>query len=191
MSDGPHRSLDMRKAWKTLAQLADTPAFQLPEVTTALTTALSEDWGEEVDPALLASLRRTLAECGQASLFEGDTIRDKLQSIRREAAGRPLALTLTECAERVVTNGLVGDAALEEAARKALSLHITRGIRQVEEHYLRKVEAPRATEVRQRAEGAAQQCSLDVIARRLTNLEPGQLPHRSDKKDGVDDGVPL
>ncbi|MGE3712096.1 MAG: hypothetical protein AB7G35_20820, partial [Hyphomicrobiaceae bacterium] len=44
MSDGPHRSLIMSKAWKRLAERADIKAFDPAEVCAAVPTALAEDW---------------------------------------------------------------------------------------------------------------------------------------------------
>lgn len=190
MSDGPHRSLPMRKPWRSVAELADTPAFTPPEIVPHLVDALSADWREEVSASFLTSLRKFLIESAQLVLFPQQR-RDELQRLRHEAVGQPLSLTLVECADRVTAKGAVGESAMELVAQKALALHVTRGIRSVEEHYLREAEAPRAHTVRQRAEEAAQSCNLDALARKLTGLDSGPAPHPSEKKDGVDDGVPL
>jgi hypothetical protein len=180
----------MREGWKAFAQLADTPAFQASEVTSALVEALSEDWREEVAPEVLSRLRDALADSRQTGIF-GRDFGSRLEDLRRHAAGKPLALTLIECADRVAAKGQSGDEALELAARKALDLRVSRGIRQVEEHYLRKVDEPRATNVRERCEQATNEAALDGLARTLTNIDPNAAPARVLKKDGVDDGVPL
>jgi hypothetical protein len=180
----------MRQGWKGFAELADTPAFQTPEVARALVDALSEDWREEVAPEVLSELRAALANSRQSAMFGGD-LGSRLEDLKRAAIGKPLASTLIECAERVAAQGHWGDGALELAAQKALELRVTRGIRQVEEHYLRKTDQPRATNVRERCEQAADGTALSGLARSLTRIDPAAAPPKAAKKDGVDDGVPL
>jgi len=180
----------MRKGWKAFAELADTPAFQTPEIAAALVDALSEDWREEVSPEVLNGLREALANSRQTGAF-GTDLSSRLDELRRTATGKPLALTLIECADQIAAKGQSGDDALEHAARKALDLRISRGIRQVEEHYLRKTDEQRAASVRGRCEQAADGTSIDGIARSLTKIDPGAAPERASKKDGIDDGVPL
>lgn len=180
----------MREGWKAFAGLADTPAFQGPEVTTALIEALSEDWREEVAPEMLESLSDALAESRQTGMF-GRDLGSRLDDLKRAATGKPLALALIECANQVAAQGNSGDHALEAAARKALDLRVSRGVRQVEEHYLRKTDEPRATNVRDRCEQAADSQALDGLARSLTKIDLKAAPAKAPKKDGVDDGVPL
>ncbi|MBS0251113.1 MAG: hypothetical protein JSR78_08610 [Proteobacteria bacterium] len=190
MSDGPHKSLPMRKAWKRVAEEADTEAFSPEEIVPRVVKALSDDWREEVSDDQLRALRTYLADSDQLPLFSEQRT-EMRERLRHEAAGRPLGLTLIECVEKALARGLSGEAALEAAALAALSMHVTRGIRQVEEHYLREASAPRANSVRQKAESAAGICQLDALARRLIGLDGGPSPHRAEKKDGLDDGVPL
>lgn len=180
----------MRPGWKNLAELADTPAFSIPQVTQAVIGALSEDWREEVGPDVLEGLRKVLADSRQGALFANQTAAD-LDSLRGIAAGRPLALTLIECASQASANGLTGEAALESAASQALALGVSRGIRQVEEHYLRNSDSPRATNVRERSEEAAGNSGLDKLARYLTKIDPSAAPEKPSKRDDVDDGVPF
>ena len=44
MSDGPHSTLNMRRAWKKTAERADNTAYTLDEVGEALRDALERDW---------------------------------------------------------------------------------------------------------------------------------------------------
>lgn len=180
----------MREGWKAFAGCADTAAFQQPDLTGALVEALSEDWREEVAPDVLSGLRSALADSQQTGML-GRDLGSRLDELKRAATGKPLALTLIECADRVASQGHSGDEALERAARKALDLRVSRGVRQVEEHYLRKTDEPRATNVRERCEQAADSQALDGLARSLTKIDPKAAPAKAPKKDGVDDGVPL
>lgn len=190
MCDGPHRSLNMRKGWKELARMADTPAFAVDDIVPQLVAALSEDWREEVGAPLLGQLRKVLIHDDQNLLFGDQTVED-MRRLRNEAAGQPLALTLIECAERVAVQGAAGEQALEQAARKALDMRITRGLRQVEEHYLRKTDADRAGDLRGRGERAAQNCQTEALARSLVGSKSDPSLKDPGKQDGIDDGVPL
>lgn len=190
MSDGPHRSLPMRSRWKAFAKTADKPAFDTATVAEKALQALSQDWREEVSADVLSGVRKTLDAMGQADMFNQDKSA-MFDGLRDLAAGQPLARTLIECAAKVATRGMVGDAAFEEAAMRALSMRMTRGLRQVEEHYLRKAPVPRAVNVRERGEAAARHLDVRSLARRLTKLDKGGVKPRARKLDGLDDGVSL
>ena len=88
MSDGPHRSLPMRKGWKRVAQSADNPAFGTDEIRDAILPALEEDCRGEISPEFLSGLRSVCAD-QEASLFKNDAgpSREGL----RNAAGAGLA----------------------------------------------------------------------------------------------------
>lgn len=180
----------MRKAWKKTAEEADKAAFSPADIVPRIIDALSQDWREEVSSDQLRSLRSFLKDSDQLPLFSEQRT-EALDQLRHDAAGRPIGLTLIECVEQAAARGMSGDAALEAAATTALSMHVTRGIRQVEEHYLRETRAQRAQSVRNKAEAAAGQCQLGTLAQRLTGLATGPSPHRAEKKDGLDDGVQL
>src|SRR5713101_9857445 len=101
MSDGPHRSLPMRKGWKRVAESADNDAFGTDEIRDAILPALEEDCRGEISPEFFGSLRRVCAD-QEASLFEND-VTPSLEALR-SAAGAGLG--------RVVLNY-----ALQQAAR--------------------------------------------------------------------------
>ena len=48
MSNGPHRSLNMRRGWRQFAERAGNAAFTDGEHSDALAVALECDWSEEV-----------------------------------------------------------------------------------------------------------------------------------------------
>lgn len=190
MSDGPHKSLPMRKPWKGVAEVADSDASTMPEVLPRLLNALSADWREEINAGLIANLRNIFDGADQLAMFP-EQRRAQLEGLAREATGRPLAQILIECADRALAAGLYGVAALEDTAQRALELRVRRGIRQVEEHYLRKSNEPRAARVRDKLEAAAAACDLGSWGRRLTGIEHGATTVRAIKQDGLDDGAPL
>jgi hypothetical protein len=48
MSDGPHRSLPMRRGWKRVAERGDKRAYASEEVSEAIIVALEQDCRQEM-----------------------------------------------------------------------------------------------------------------------------------------------
>lgn len=190
MSDGPHRSLNMRSGWKQLAERADNPAFPVEEVGYTLQTALSQDWRKEVSEGFFRRIQNILNECQDSFLFS-EQKREQLESLRGEAAGYPLRSVLLDCTIRAVAEGYSGEEAFTKALCDALAKRKTSGGRQVEEHYWRKSTQGRATHVRQRIEDSNTPPDMERFARHLTGLDKAERLHPPAKKTDIDDGVPL
>ncbi|MDZ7840384.1 MAG: hypothetical protein U5R46_06115 [Gammaproteobacteria bacterium] len=189
MSDGPHRTLAMRRGWQQLAERVAKQAFAPHEVSEALPLALQQDWNEEISQRLGRQLRTILCE-GQAPLFKDQNL-EQLKALRQEAAGSPLGCTLVDCAVQSVTRGAEGETALREAAANALLDRANRGARQVEEHYRRESGEASASHVRERLDSGIAQFDIDSIAGRLVGLDEGEQLRVIPKKPGLDDGVEL
>ncbi len=69
MSDGPHRSLPMRRRWQLVAERADKRSYTVAEISDALVPALEQDCRDELSPEFIAGLRRVAEE---PSLFSDD-----------------------------------------------------------------------------------------------------------------------
>ena len=187
MADGPHRSLNMRRAWKQLAERADQTSFEPEDVLVTLPAALEQDWRAEVPQSLCRKIQGVLNN-SQGTLFAD--VLTRLESLRTHAIGLPLSDTLLDCTMMAINDGYSGEAALTEGARVALSCRAASGARQVEEHYFRKSTEHRATHVRQRIESAISQSDLVATARRVTTVDT-QGPRATLRKTGIDDGVRL
>ncbi len=48
MSDGPHRSLRKRLAWRKVAEVSDNRAFTREEIAEKVARALADDWRTDV-----------------------------------------------------------------------------------------------------------------------------------------------
>jgi len=189
MSDGPHRSLNMRRGWKRLAEVADNRNFTPEEVCERLPKPLGADWRREVPESLCRSVRNVLGE-DQDTLF-GDPRLARLETLRRETAALPMAGVFLDCAIEAASKGLAGDAALREAACNTLVDRATRSTRQVEEHYRRKSTDGRASHVRERFEDAILRSNMSALAGRLTGIDKGGHSRSPRKRTAIDDGVPL
>jgi hypothetical protein len=188
MSDGPHRSLSMRRRWKKAAEHADRPASTADEVAASVRHALTDDWQLDVAPGLLKSVCNVLDE-QQSSLFSDQTLAD-LESLRRTAAGCELAQAFIDCVVHEVLRGGKGLAAADAAAENALRMWVGRCGRSVEEHYLRESTLHRAERVRRRIQEGFASAQIGMVARALVRGSDN-IPAGPAKQQDLDDGVSL
>ena len=189
MSDGPHKSLKMRPAWKKLAEYADKEAFAAEEVGDALSEALERDWRAEIPESLRRQVQTILHDdqddlfCNQRAL--------KLEALMSLTSGYPFATIFIEYAIQAAEKGLSGDEAVQEATSYALTDRAKRGARQVEEHYHRKSTVRRATHVRERIKQGFAKADLGGITNRLIGVDRRGRAQPIAKQTGLDDGVGL
>jgi len=188
MSDGPHRSLPMRPAWKRLAERADNRSFTAEQVAESVYPALADDWRAEVSASLVEAVASVLDGSSQAGLFAGDA--DELGRLRA-ACDSPLASTFVDAARDALADGLRGQQAIEQCVEAALQDRALREIRSVEEHYLRKSDRDRAGHVRARLEGSVAFTSFGELARAISQGVALGRRFKPVKRDGLDEGVPL
>jgi hypothetical protein len=176
----------MRRPWKTVAEYADNAAFEVEEIREFILPALENDCQREIRREFLDDLRKVCAD-QEASLFKTN-MRPVLEGLRRTANVGMECLVLDH-AIHVAANGTSGRVA-EKAVGQALNDRGASGIKQVEEHYLRKSSAKRAHNVRDRMEQAVTGTDFESMARRL--LDGRQKSARKpSKRQGLDDGVKL
>lgn len=187
MSDGPHRSLKMRRGWKKLAEWGANKAFAPDEIRDALPQALEQDWRAEVSESFCSKLKDVVAD-GQNSLF-GDQKVEKLEALRAEIAGLNLANTLLDLTIKAVAGGNTGEEVVARAAADALLDRAARGARHVEEHFLRESTAKSAAHVRSRIEEGIAASNMMGIAKWCLGSEKKIQPPA--KRSGLDDGVQL
>lgn len=188
MSDGPHRSLNMNRPWKRVAEYADNVAYSLHEVAEAFLPALEHSCREEVSEEVWGELKRIFGNT-QHRLF-GDQNVQEIEALRSEMAG-PLGCSLVDLAVRAASKGSHGLEALVEITKQALLQRAARGNKQVEEHWYRKSNGKRTDNVRNRLESALNQAALETLARqRLDMIVTPKAPRPSRKRD-LDDGVQL
>jgi hypothetical protein len=188
MSDGPHRSLNMHRSWKRLAEYADNKAHSIDDVASAYLPALAQTCDTEIPPYLLRGLVQLFSE-KQHVLFKGQKS-EEIASLRRGVAGFPLANAILDAAERCEAKGTLGMDALVGVVTDGLVNRAARANRQVEEHYYRRSTEVRSKDVRDRMEKALNSAALESLARQRLNLDGGAKP-RATKQSGLDDGVQL
>lgn len=186
MSDGPHKSLPMRRHWKDLAERAAKAAYSAAEVCEALPHALRKDLRE----APLASIRDILSG-GQGSLFADDKI-ERLEAVRQKSVRSAASNLVIDCAIQSIADGLTGDTAYRATLENACAERVRGGFRSVEEHYLREAGAHSANFVRQRLDAARRQQDFAAVVSGM--MSDGKAPHGGDRlprHTGIDEGPSL
>lgn len=158
MSDGPHKSLPMRRRWKKFAERAARDSYSLDEVASVIPSALMKDFQE----VPLNQVRRILLDEGQIPLFHRDRA-DRLEEVRFSCCGSTAGNMLIDCAIEANANGLTGKAAFDAAVRNALEAYTRGSVHQIEEHYRRK-QPGSEFDVRNRMRAACKQVSFDSLA---------------------------
>lgn len=188
MSDGPHRSLPMKRGWKRVAERADNRAFAPEEISTAIVPALAEDCRDEMSAEFIDSIRGMFEE--QETLLFKDDLKAQVEALR-DQAGCGIGRTLLDNLVQISASDAPGLLALINAMRAALTDRANRCSRQTEEHYCRKSSTPRANNVRARFEQGIAGAALDALARQILRIDARSPARPKLKRQGLDDGVSL
>ena len=187
MTDGPHRSLPMRRHWKDLAERAAKSVFSKEAVREALPYALKKD-AREIP---LERVRDILGGGRQGKLFQEDRIA-QLEDARNNCRGSALGNALINCAIEAVTDGLTGDKACGTALKNAFDEYTRNAFRGVEEHYQREGSDRSARFVRERLDAARRQCDFGGLASEIMSSDkPANSTARLPKHTGIDEGPSL
>lgn len=185
MSDGPHKSLPLRRHWKKFAERAATPSFSPSEVAAALPNALLNDFRE----APMAQVFNIFLGDGQISLFHEDCA-DLLEAVRSCCRGA-VGNILIDCAIEANVDGLTGDLACKTALENALEAYARGTCRSIEEHYKRK-ESRSVANVRDRLKGACSQISFATLASEMMSDKTDRTGQfHLIKRTGIDEGPQL
>lgn len=185
MSDGPHRSLNMRPHWKTTAQRAANLAHSADEVRDTLSQALKKD-------ILAAPINGVRDIMNSDTLFPSMRV-EQLEVLRMRHPRSAAANSLIDCAIEVVSTGVAGEAGATAALSAALDDCARAPLRGIDEHYQREAGARASRTVRARLEEAHGKLDSKSMAREL--LAPSRPPSRRTveipRQTGIDDGPPL
>ncbi len=190
MSDGPYRSLPMRRAWKKVAELAENENFAVHQVTDRVFQAVVKDFRKEVPRDAVTQVQLAFAE-GEEYLFP-DPRAHYLSNARGLVEGSPLGAIFLDCAAQELAEGRAGQQGLLNAVGTAIHERMQREARRIEEHYLRHPDSSRELTVNvcQRIQEAISHVSTDDIARQILGIDPIRRSGAV-RYEGLDDGVPL
>ena len=181
MSDGPHRSLPMRRHWKDFAAQSAKAAFSPDEVSKALPHALKKE--------ILEAPIREIREIMGGSLFPEMRI-ERLDALRQAHRGSAAATHVIDCAVEATARGLTGEAGTHAAVKNAIEDTTRDALRGIEEHYQRETSSRSAGYVRTRLDAARQQLDYDALTRELLSPDKPPSPRSVTlpRHTGVDEG---
>ena len=191
MSDGPHRTLPMRRPWRAVCEIADNAAHALDEVVERIAPALAADARGEISDGFQRQLSRAL-HVGDTQPVLFDDARQTVAALRARA-GSPMEAGLADAIDDALRAGATGLDALRSGMVVALEDRGLAAVRHVEEHYLREVPQKRAVHVRERLE-AGLLGAREAVARLAEDLVTGASAHTRTTivdRSGLDDGVSL
>lgn len=134
MSDGPHRSLPLNRAWRRATEHAENSNFDIQIISKHVEEALEHDLRKMI-PKELRNILQKMALRQQSEL--PDVRPGEMAKLTRLAAGRPLATIVVQCLDRYIKlSGLSSDH-IRGAMEDASSIWIEKRCLQIEEHCAR------------------------------------------------------
>lgn len=189
MSDGPHRSLPMRRPWRELAKRGDQDTYDAEQVAEAAAGALASDFKNEVKWSLLDALKTTFTGRDN-SLGILEIALQELEAAKALAAGSVFGMNAVAWSIELITEGRFGLDAFHEAIGLAAKERGFANVRSVEEHYLREANQRRSNNVGVRLRSAISSLSVGKLGSMLVTPEAVKN-HRARKKTHIDEGVRL
>jgi hypothetical protein len=189
MSDGPHRSLPMRKAWRDLAERGDKLVYDSGQVAEAAKHALVSDFKNEVSYALVKALKDIFIGRDN-SLGLREIAIHQLEEARSLAAGSVFGANAVAWSIALIHEDRFGMEAFHDAIGLAAKERGLANTRSVEEHYLRESSLRRANGVSARLQAAISELSETQLGSMLVDPQPARSRGQQ-RKNGLDDGVSI
>lgn len=192
MSDGPYKSLPMRKAWRDVAERAHKDAFSLEERADGMCAALHDDFKRDVGKATLKAIANVLVETEQGNLF-ADQAGAELEAIRNSQRSTGFCDSIIEHTQVAIHQGLTGEAALVEGLNRAGIDQAQANNRAVEEHYHRDTPtakgAEKAANVRANLDATLQTDRVRAFGLEIIQLTRGEsVSTKLEKNSDLDAG---
>lgn len=189
MSDGPHKSLNMRRAWKRLAKVTDNPNSSDDEIAECFQDAHKKDWKRENCEATVKRIQDIV--CDEQSAMFRDVVVEKLEELRPKIGGSPMGMLLLDCIIDSFSSGNDGTAAVQGGIENTLREWSARHSREMEEHYRRESTDRRAIRLRDRYEASAANANFRELAESVVRPSKSDKGTSPRKRTDLDDGVGL
>jgi hypothetical protein len=194
MSDGPYRSLDMRKAWRDVAERAHKDAFTLEERADAMCAALHDDLKRDVGKGALKAVGAVLLDQEQGNLLS-DQASAELEAIRGDSRSTGFLDSIIEHTQVALHEGKTGEEALQDGLNRAAIDQARANNRAVEEHYYRDTPtakgAEKAISVRQKLDATLQTERVRGFSAEAIQLMRGEAVSTKLQKDSDIDAGPV
>lgn len=186
MSDGPYKSLPMRKAWRDVAERAHKGAFTLEERADGMCVALHDDLKRDVGRDALKAISSILLDFEQGNLLASQAGAE-LESIRGSFRSTGFLDSIIEHTQVALYQGATGEAALTKGLDCAAIDQAHANNRSVEEHYYRDTPtakgAEKAVSVRQNLDETLQTERVRSFGSEVVQLMRGETVSTKLQKD--------
>ena len=194
MSDGPYRSLPMRKAWRDVAERAHKDAFTLEERADGMCVALHDDFRRDVGKDALNAIGAVLLDSEQGNLLASQAGAE-LEAIRSDFRSSGFLDSVIEHTQVALHQGETGEAALTEGLNRAAIDQARANNRSVEEHYHRDTPtakgAEKAVSVRQNLDATLHTERVRGFGTEVVQLMRGETVSTKLQKDSDLDAGPV
>ena len=192
MSDGPYKSLPMRKPWRTVTEYAHKDSFTPDECASAMRSALHHDFSRDVPQDMLKAVASVLLENEQGNLLP-NLAHQELENIRYRFPSSALGDAVIEDTQAALQMGKTGEAAWAEGLTRAALNHADGSIRAVEEHYRsepQKFQSEQKTvNVRERLAETLRTEVVKGVGQEVVAMHKGEkINTKLSKEDGLDSG---
>lgn len=162
MTDGPYRSLSLKRHWKGFARRADIEVYSLEERRQYLLTAVKKEFSESV----LTATRDILNDKG---FFHSIDSIKLIEAIRKDCRGSTADNTFLNNIVYELSKGRTGEMALQSALKNAFEEVARAHLRSIEEHYCRKEAGVKTiARLRKRIDETIQKTSFVAMASEST-----------------------
>lgn len=177
MTDGPHRSLPMTRAWKRAAEALAKPAFW-DDADEAVCKAVLKDFRKADGDRLVGNAKKIFAENPQRSLF--DTQEENLEKLRNIA-------TPNRWTESFIRS-LRETGEIEKAVAHMFKVETLVGLQTVGDHYQRcrekgEIKQNDLGQLQQRSDLSAKQINFNELASRATAAKSVKRTRNKDDGD--------
>lgn len=192
MSDGPYKSLPLRKSWRTVTEYAHKPAFTADECAKAMRAALHDDFKRDVPKEMMSAIRDVMVDTAQRSLLP-TIAQSELDRIRHDYPASGLSDAIVEHTQLALHQGKTGSEALKSGCQQAALDYARSNILSVEEHYRREPaqfqREHKTINVRQRLHETLTTSSVRNVGHEVVAMLRGQkISTKLQKEVGLDAG---
>ena len=184
MSDGPHRTLPMRRHWKDAAERAAKLIYSEDDCREALEFAIKR----EVLGAPISAVHEIL-DARRPDLFQTEQVA-QLEDLRGACRGSAIANVLIDCAIEAAQSGLRGRSAIQSTLQNAINDVTLSASRQMNEHYQREAKPREILNLRTRLDAVRRQFDGDALASEILSHSTPPSPRslQLPRHTGLDDG---
>lgn len=192
MSDGPYKSLKMRKPWKAVTELAHKGSYTSEECSAAMREAVHDDFKRDIPKDMMKAIGRAVLDSEAGTLLP-TFAQAELETVRHQYQSSALGDAVIEHTQVALQMGKTGSAALEEGFTRAGIDYARSNILGVEEHYRREPkqfqDERKTISVRQRLSETLQTVTVRAVGREVVAMLAGaKINTKMRKEVGLEAG---